>query len=140
MVTYAALQSTVRKNLYPTMGEANERRRIGIGILRGTLDMLILRMLQYGPRHGYGLCKLICINSNGVLNIDTGTLYPAMHRMERRGWIAADWTSSEIGPRTRIYTLTAKGRKQLRTRRFYWEHLASAIVRILNQQERSCDL
>src|SRR5438876_9937962 len=70
-------------------------------ILQGTLDMLILQTLQWAPRHGYALSKAIRTNSGEILKVDTGSLYPALHRLERKGWIAAEWKASELGPRLR---------------------------------------
>src|SRR5467141_5301638 len=89
-------------------------------ILQGTLDMLILQTLQWAPRHGYALSRAIRMNSGEILKVDTGSLYPALHRLERKGWIAAEWKASELGPRLRIYRLTKSGRKQLVVERSSW--------------------
>jgi transcriptional regulator len=101
-------------------------------ILQGTLDMLILQTLQWGPRHGYALSKAIRTNSGEILKVDTGSLYPALHRLERRGWIAAEWKASEIGPRLRVYRLTKSGSRQLLSERSRWERLTAAIAGIMN--------
>ena len=101
-------------------------------ILQGTLDMLILQTLQWGPRHGYALSKAIRTNSGEILKVDTGSLYPALHRLERRGWIAAEWKASEIGPRLRVYRLTKSGSRQLLSERSRWDGLTAAIAEIMN--------
>lgn len=102
-----------------------------IELLQGTLDLIILQTLRWGPRHGYGIAQLIRASSQDVLQVDTGSLYPALHRLERKGWIAADWSTSENKQRVRVYTLTAKGRKQLEHERSQWEQLSRAIGAIL---------
>jgi PadR family transcriptional regulator PadR len=101
-------------------------------ILQGTLDMLILQTLQWAPRHGYALSKAIRTNSGEILKVDTGSLYPALHRLERRGWIAAEWKISELGPRLRVYRLTKAGRRHLVSERSRWQRLTTAIAGILN--------
>ena len=103
-----------------------------IQILQGTLDMLILQTLQWAPRHGYALSKAIRTNSGEIIHVDTGSLYPALHRLERRGWIAAEWKASEQGPRLRVYRLTKAGRRQLVPQRSQWERLNAAIAGILD--------
>jgi PadR family transcriptional regulator, regulatory protein PadR len=104
-------------------------------ILQGTLDMLILQTLQWGPRHGYALSKAIRTNSGEILKVDTGSLYPALHRLERKGWIAAEWKASEIGPRLRVYRLTKSGKTQLLSERSRWERLTAAIAGIMKPAE-----
>jgi PadR family transcriptional regulator, regulatory protein PadR len=101
-------------------------------ILQGTLDMLVLQTLQWGPRHGYALSKAIRTNSGEILKVDTGSLYPALHRLERKGWIAAEWKASEVGPRLRVYRLTRSGKKQLVSERSRWERITAAIAGIMN--------
>jgi PadR family transcriptional regulator PadR len=101
-------------------------------ILQGTLDMLILQTLQWAPRHGYALSKAIRTNSGEILKVDTGSLYPALHRLEREGWIAAEWKTSELGPRLRVYRLTKTGRRHLVSERSRWQRLTTAIAGILN--------
>jgi PadR family transcriptional regulator, regulatory protein PadR len=103
-----------------------------IELLQGTLDMLILQTLQWGPRHGYGLSQSIRTNSGEILKVDTGSLYPALHRLERAKWIAAEWKVSENNQRTRVYKLTAKGKKQLISERSRWAQLSDAIAGVLN--------
>src|SRR5271168_2355895 len=101
-------------------------------ILQGTLDMLILQTLQWAPRHGYALSKAIRTNSGEILKVDTGSLYPALHRLERSRWIAAEWKPSGQGPRLRVYRLTKTGRRQLLSQRFRWSRLSAAIAGILD--------
>ena len=100
-------------------------------ILQGTLDMLILQTLQWAPRHGYALSKAIRTNSGEILKVDTGSLYPALHRLERKGWIAAEWKKSDAGPRLRIYRLTKSGQKHLLSERSRWATLIEAIAGVL---------
>jgi len=114
------------------MTSARERYRNRTEILQGTLDLLILQTLQWGPRHGYALSKAIRTNSGEILKVDTGSLYPALHRLERKRWIAAEWKASEVGPRLRVYRLTKIGRKQLLSERSRWERITAAIAGIMN--------
>jgi len=114
------------------MTAAKDRYQNRTEILQGTLDMLILQTLQWGPRHGYALSKAIRTNSGEILKVDTGSLYPALHRLERKGWIAAEWKASEVGPRLRIYRLTRTGQKQLASERSRWERITTAIAAIMN--------
>jgi transcriptional regulator len=106
-------------------------------LLQGTLDMIILQTLRWGPRHGYGIAQMIRANSNDALQVETGSLYPALHRLERQGWIAADWDVSENGQRVRVYTLTADGRKQLASERSRWEQLSAVIGLLMNPPKES---
>jgi PadR family transcriptional regulator, regulatory protein PadR len=101
-------------------------------ILQGTLDLLILQTLEWAPRHGYALSKAIRTNSGQILHVDTGSLYPALHRLERQGWISAEWKNSESGPRLRVYRLTKNGRRQLSHERSRWERITAAIAGVLN--------
>jgi transcriptional regulator len=118
------------------MSKRKERYQNRTEILQGTLDMLILQTLQWAPRHGYALSKAIRTNSGEILKVDTGSLYPALHRLERKGWIASEWKSSDVGPRLRVYRLTQGGRRQLVTERSRWERLTAAITGILNPAEK----
>src|SRR6202051_9034 len=102
-----------------------------IEILQGTLDLIILQTLLWGPRHGYGIAQLIRAGSGDVLQVDTGSLYPALHRLERKRAITADWEVSENNQRVRVYRLTAAGRKQLAAERSKWDRLAVAIAGLL---------
>jgi len=107
------------------------RHQNRIELLQGTLDLLILQTLQWGARHGYGISQAISTVSDHALQVDTGSLYPALHRLERQKWIRAEWTVSERNQRTRIYELTAAGRAQLLEERTRWERLSVAIASIL---------
>jgi len=102
-----------------------------VEILQGTLDFIILQTLRWGPRHGYGIAQMIRANSNNALQVDTGSLYPALHRLERKKWISADWDVSGNKQRVRVYRLTTAGRKQLVAERSKWEQLSAAIAGIL---------
>lgn len=102
-----------------------------LDILQGTLDLLILRTLVAGPMHGWSISERIQQISEDVLQVNQGSLYPALHRLEHRGWIAAEWKTSELGRRARFYRLTASGRKQLEAERANWARLTAAIGRIL---------
>ena len=103
-----------------------------IELLQGTLDLLILQTLQWGAQHGYGITQAIRARSGEALQVDTGSLYPALHRLERQKWIAAAWKVSENRQRVRVYRLTAAGKKQLLSERSRWEQLSEAIAGILN--------
>ena len=102
-----------------------------IELLQGTLDFIILQTLRWGPRHGYGLAQMIRANSNEALQVETGSLYPALHRLAKKKWISADWDVSDNGQRVRVYTLTAAGRKQLAVERSKWEQLSRAIAGVM---------
>jgi transcriptional regulator len=102
-----------------------------IELLQGTLDLLILQTLRWGPSHGYGVAQAIRAGSREALQVDTGSLYPALHRLERRGAIAAEWSVSENNQRVRVYRLTAAGRRQLAAERSKWEQLAEAIAGVI---------
>lgn len=110
-----------------------ESRRIDV--LQTTLDLIILQTLRWGPNHGYGISQLIGTNSGERLQLKTGSLYPALHRLERKGWIRARWTMSEQNQRVREYRLTSAGRKQLAKERSRWEQLSSAMAQILAEPE-----
>ena len=103
-----------------------------IELLQGTLDLLILQTLQWGPRHGYGISQAIRTDSSEVLRVDTGSLYPALHRLERQKWVSSDWSISENNQRVKMYRLTAAGKRQLAVERSRWEKLSEAIAGILN--------
>ncbi len=103
-----------------------------IELLQGTLDLLILQTLQWGPQYGYGISQAIRANSGEVLQVDTGSLYPALHRLERQKWISSDWKVSENKQRVKVYRLTAAGKKQLAVERSRWEQLTGAVAGILD--------
>jgi len=102
-----------------------------IELLQGTLDLIILQTLRWGPRHGYGLAQLIRAGSRELLQVDTGSLYPALHRLEKRGLIAAEWVQSDNNQRVKEYRLSAAGRKQLAAERSRWEQFSAAMAGIL---------
>ncbi len=104
-----------------------------IELLQGTLDLLILQTLQWGPQHGYGISQAIRTHSGDVLQVDTGSLYPALHRLERQGWIRAEWKISENRQRARFYRLTVRGKNQLVAERSRWEQLSNAIRGVLTR-------
>ncbi len=103
-----------------------------VELLQGTLDLLILRTLLAGPTHGHAIAKHIQRTSQELLQVETGSLYPALHRLEAKGWIDASWDLSEKGKRARFYRLTRLGRKQLATERSKWEAFSRAMGLILN--------
>ena len=100
-------------------------------LLQGTLDMLILKSLSLGELHGYGIIQRIRQLSDEMLNVEQGSLYPALYRMERKGWIEAEWGESELGRKAKLYRLTTAGRKQLRAETEEWARFAGAVSRIL---------
>ena len=118
---------------------AASRYRNRIELLQGTLDLLILQTLQWGPRHGYGISQAMRTVSSDVLQVDTGSLYPALHRLERQKWIRAEWMVSDRNQRTRVYELTAAGRRQLLEERSRWEQLSAAIGSILAHPAESAE-
>ena len=101
-------------------------------LLQGTLDMLILRTLQWGPQHGQGIGQAIRSQSDDLLKVETGSLYPALHRLEKRGWLKSDWGVSEANQRAKYYRLTAAGKAQLSREQDRWSQLVHAIGRIMN--------
>jgi PadR family transcriptional regulator PadR len=103
-----------------------------IELLQGTLDLLVLQTLQWGPQHGYGIATAIRLNSSDVLQVDTGSLYPALHRLARQKLIAASWKVSGNKQRIRVYRLTAAGKRALASERSRWDQLVEAMAAILN--------
>lgn len=106
-----------------------------IELLQGTLDLLILRTLLFGEAHGHAISKRIQRTSEDVLQVETGSLYPALHRLEAQGWIDSEWQLSDKGKRAKYYRLTRAGRKQLAAERSKWEQLAAAMTRVLQAVE-----
>jgi len=102
--------------------------------LQGTLDLLILRTLVFGRQHGQGIARAIQQQSDDVLIVDHGSLYPALQRLEERGFIDAEWGTSETNRKARFYTLTKKGRKELVREQGEWRRIAAAIMRVLSRQ------
>lgn len=113
------------------MNAQKENYRNRIELLQGTLDMLILKTLQWGPQHGYGITQALRTRSGEVLQVETGSLYPALHRMERHKWVAAEWRQTEQNQRARFYRITAEGRRQLANDRSKWDTMVAAIASIL---------
>src|SRR5579863_10037961 len=105
-----------------------------IALLQGTLDLLILRILVFGPQHGQGIARDILKESEEVLLVDHGALYPALQRLEDRGWISAEWGVSANNRKARFYTLTKAGRKQLIHETSEWRRMAAAIGRVLGPE------
>jgi PadR family transcriptional regulator, regulatory protein PadR len=116
------------------MSTKEEKERIEL--LQGTLDLLILRTLLLGPAHGYAIAKAIEFNSDDVLQVEQGSLYPALHRLIKRRWISVEAGTSENNRRANFYCLTAEGRRQLAVETSKWERLAGAIARILRPAAR----
>jgi PadR family transcriptional regulator, regulatory protein PadR len=103
----------------------------GIGLIQGTLDLLILQVLQWEPQHGHGIGQAIRMRSQEVLQVEHGSLYPALHRLERRGWLTSEWKMSEAKRRARYYRLTAKGRRALAEEQSKWKQLVRAVARTM---------
>ena len=106
-----------------------------IELLQGTLDMLILQTLRWRPQHGYGISQAIRAGSGDVLQVETGSLYPALHRLEKQGWIKSEWDVSKNNQRAKYYQLTSSGRKQLTSERSRWNQMTAAIAGLLNPGE-----
>ena len=115
---------------------AIKARKNRIDVLQGTLDMLILQTLQWGPQHGLGIAQTIRRKSEELLQIEAGTLYPALHRLEVQGWIAAEWKVSEKGQRAKYYRLTRDGKKQLAAEQSKWDRLLKAIRLVMQPTEQ----
>jgi transcriptional regulator len=110
------------------MDKKNDSR---IELLQGTLDLMILRTLLFGPSHGHAIARHIRMASEDVLQVETGSLYPALHRLEARGWIEAEWRLSDMGKNAKFYRLTRTGRKRLAAAQSRWDELSAAITRVL---------
>ena len=104
-------------------------------LLQGTLDVLVLKVVALGPIHGYAIAQRLQQMSNSVLQVQQGSLYPALHRLEKRGWLKAEWAPTDTGREARFYTLTRLGRKQLEEQRASWARLSTAISGILSTAE-----
>lgn len=104
-------------------------------LLQGTLDMLILKVVALGPTHGYAIAQRLQQMSQDVLQVQQGSLYPALHRLEKRGWVKAEWAATDTGRDARFYALTRVGRKQLEAQRENWDRLSAAITGILRTAE-----
>jgi PadR family transcriptional regulator PadR len=102
-----------------------------LDLLQGTLDLIILKALIWGPSHGYAVARWVAETTAGDLQVEEGALYTALHRMERRGWITAEWGLSDNNRKAKFYRLTAVGRRQLHDKTAQWNRYASAIARVL---------
>ena len=100
-------------------------------LLQGTLDMLILKTLSWGARHGYAIARWLEETTQDALHIEEGSLYPALYRMERKGWIEAEWGVSELGKRIKVYLLTPRGREQLRLEASQWAHFVEVVAAVM---------
>lgn len=105
-------------------------------LLKGTLDVLILRTLSWGPAHGYAISRWIRQSSDGDLKIEEGALYPALRRLEERGWVESSWQTTDTGREARVYTLTEAGRRAARAELAAWRHYVSAFSRVLEARPR----
>ena len=108
-----------------------ERYKDRIELLQGTLDLLVLQTLQWGPQHGYGISQAIKTTSNEMFQVDTGSLYPALHRLEKQGWVKSEWDVSDNKQRAKYYRLTKAGQRQLETETKRWDRVAIAIAQAL---------
>jgi PadR family transcriptional regulator PadR len=109
-------------------------RQSRIELLQGTLDMLILQTLRWGPQHGYGISQAIRTGSNAALQVETGSLYPALHRLEKQGWVRSAWGVSPNNQRAKYYQLTPSGRKQLTSEHSRWNQMIAAIAGLMNSE------
>ena len=105
--------------------------KTNVDLLQGTLDVLVLKTLSWGPMHGYGVVRALQRLTDDVLQIEEGSLYPALHRLERQGWLASEWGLSENNRRAKYYRLTAEGRRQLRAEASSWSTFAGAVAKVL---------
>jgi PadR family transcriptional regulator, regulatory protein PadR len=110
---------------------------IALDLRQGTVDLLILRTLAWGPSHGFGVSRWIRERTDGVLTLDNAALYQALHRLERKGWVSAEWGLSENNRRAKFYALTPQGRRQLRVEAASWRAYADAVFRVLAPAEPS---
>jgi PadR family transcriptional regulator, regulatory protein PadR len=114
-----------------------EPYRNRIELLQGTLDMLILQSLQWGPMHGYGVAQSIRLKSGEVLRVETGSLYPALHRLERQRWVKSEWKTTESRQRAKFYEITRKGKEQLAADHERWQAMVRAIGAVMESGSAS---
>ncbi len=107
-----------------------------IELLQGTLDMLILQTLRWGPQHGYGIAQALFSNSNEALQVETGSLYPALHRLERQKWVRSEWKLTDSNQRAKYYSITAAGKTQLASDRNRWQQMVEVIAAIMGPQPK----
>jgi PadR family transcriptional regulator, regulatory protein PadR len=105
---------------------------MALGLLQGTLDLVVLKALAFGPRHGYQVARWVAAATKGTLVVDDGALYTALHRLEKRGWLASEWGATETNRRAKFYALTDAGRAQLRAEERTWTRYSEAIARVLS--------
>jgi PadR family transcriptional regulator, regulatory protein PadR len=110
-----------------------------IELVQGTLDILLLRTLQWGPQHGYGMVQALRMHSGEVLQVETGSLYPALHRLERQGWVRSEWKRTESKQRAKYYRIAAAGKKQLSSDRSRWEQIVAAVGAIMQRDPEGSD-
>jgi PadR family transcriptional regulator len=122
-----ALDCVRRKRFMPRADDRTD-------LMQGTLDMLVLRTLRGGPMHGYAIANKIKLQSDGFLQVEEGSLYPALHRMERRGWISAEWGLSESRRKAKYYQLSSSGREQLKVKTKTWTRLVEAISSVMDSR------
>ncbi|MFC5861573.1 PadR family transcriptional regulator [Acidicapsa dinghuensis] len=117
------------------MAKQSGRYQNRIELLQGTLDMLILQSLQWGAQHGYGIAQAIRLKSSELLQVETGSLYPALHRLERQGWVSSEWKLTESRQRAKFYQITVLGKQQLAFDRAKWESMVRAIASVMESPE-----
>jgi transcriptional regulator len=113
-----------------------ERYANRIDLLQGTLDFIILHTLRWGPQHGYGISHAINANSQEAFKVETGSLYPALHRLEKRGWVRSEWGTTDNKQRAKFYTLTRAGRRQLTTEQSRWTQFVDAMAALMKPRGR----
>ena len=116
-----------------TMGKKDGYKN-RIELVQGTLDMLLLRTLQWGPQHGYGMVQALRVHSGDVLQVETGSLYPALHRLERQGWVRSEWNQTESKQKAKYYRITAAGKKQLSSDLGRWQQMVDAVAAIMRRE------
>jgi PadR family transcriptional regulator, regulatory protein PadR len=110
-----------------------------IELVQGTLDMLLLRTLQWGPQHGYGMVQALRVRSGEVLQVETRSLYPALHRLERQGWVRSEWKQTESNQRAKYYRITTAGKKQLSNDLGRWQQMVDAVAAIMQREPEGSD-
>ena len=113
-----------------------ERYSNRVDLLQGTLDLIILQTLRWGPQHGYAISHAINAHSHDTFKVETGSLYPALHRLEKRGWVAAEWGTTDNKQRAKIYRLTAAGKKQLSIEQSRWSQFVQAMAALMQPRNR----
>src|ERR671931_281521 len=121
---------------YTSNAEGRDMAKTPVDLLQGTLDLLVLKTLSWGPAHGYAIARWIEQLTGQVLQVGEGSLYPALHRLEERGWVEAEWRLSEHNRRAKFYRLTTRGRSQLRAEAATWERFADAVAKVLRATEQ----